>query len=108
MGILKRAQRLLRIRNQLARELLGEILSTFVLIVSRAHRAGGGGWAPGVGIRSGHRGAFKELRAFKGLNPRWARGGGHQEWALGMGIRSGHCRAFKGLNPHCAKGGGHQ
>ncbi|XP_064032198.1 aquaporin-10 [Pogoniulus pusillus] len=33
MGILKWAQPLLRIRNRLARELLGELLSTFVLIL---------------------------------------------------------------------------
>ncbi|NXP82031.1 AQP10 protein, partial [Ramphastos sulfuratus] len=33
MGILKRAQPLLRVRNQLARECLAELLSTFVLIL---------------------------------------------------------------------------
>lgn len=39
-SFLKRAQALLRIRNQLARECLAELLAVFVLIVS-----GAGGWA---------------------------------------------------------------
>lgn len=39
-SFLTRARRLLRIRNQLVRECLAELLSTFMLIVSRAC-----GWA---------------------------------------------------------------
>lgn len=43
-SFLTRAQRLLRIRNQLVRECLAEVLATFVMMVSRArswHGAGG-------------------------------------------------------------------
>uniref|UniRef100_A0A8C9NJ66 Aquaporin-3 n=1 Tax=Serinus canaria TaxID=9135 RepID=A0A8C9NJ66_SERCA len=40
-SFLTRAQGLLRIRNQLVRECLAEVLATFVMMVSRAHRGRG-------------------------------------------------------------------